>query len=208
MRQSPPAAGRPGDAAPALDGLLSGVQPPLWSVGGINLVRTECEKSAKIATPATTVGDTLVVHALPKKVGPLVLVVEDEPEIAALMRDYLEADGFRVQVAPDAEQATEALLLAPDCVLLDVMLPGRSGFELCREIRAGSEMPVLFLSARGGDADKIRGLGLGPTTTSSSRRALRRSSPASRRSCAAPARVGAWGGFALAGSTSIWARTR
>jgi DNA-binding response OmpR family regulator len=90
-----------------------------------------------------------------------VLVVEDESEIAALMRDFLEANGFRVLLAPDAEQATRALRLAPDCVLLDVMLPHTSGFELCREIRAVSEVPILFLSARDGDAEKIRGLGLG-----------------------------------------------
>ena len=107
------------------------------------------------------VGDTVSVDVVPENAGPLVLVVEDEPEIAALMRDFLEADGFRVEVAPDADRAAGALRLAPDCVLLDVMLPGRSGFELCREIRAASETPVLFLSARGGDADKIRGLGLG-----------------------------------------------
>ena len=50
---------------------------------------------------------------------------------------------------------------APDCVLLDVLLPGTSGFDLCRDIRAASDVPVLFLSARGGDADKLRGLGLG-----------------------------------------------
>ena len=124
-------------------------------------MRKECERSAKIAAAVATVGDTLVVHVVPEKAGPLVLVVEDEPEIAALMRDFLEADGFRVEVALDPEQAVGALRLAPDCVLLDVMLPGRSGFELCREIRAASEIPVLFLSARGGDADKIRGLGLG-----------------------------------------------
>jgi DNA-binding response OmpR family regulator len=90
-----------------------------------------------------------------------VLVVEDEPEIAALMRDFLEADGFSVRLARDAEDAVEALRMEPDCVLLDVMLPGASGFELCREIRAGSDVPVLFLSARDGDADKLRGLGLG-----------------------------------------------
>jgi DNA-binding response OmpR family regulator len=90
-----------------------------------------------------------------------VLVVEDEPEIAALMRDFLQADGFSVRLARDAEDAVEALRMEPDCVLLDVMLPGASGFELCREIRAGSDVPVLFLSARDGDADKLRGLGLG-----------------------------------------------
>jgi len=124
-------------------------------------VRTECEKPAKIAVAAARVGDTVVVHAVPDRPGPLVLVVEDEPEIAALMRDFLEADGFRVLHAPDAHQAAAALETPPDCVLLDVMLPGRSGFDLCRAIRAVSEVPVLFLSARGGDAEKIRGLGLG-----------------------------------------------
>ena len=124
-------------------------------------MRTECEKSAKIAVAAARVGDTVVVNAVPDRRGPLVLVVEDEPEIAALMRDFLEADGFRVLHVPDAHQAAAALETPPDCVLLDVMLPGRSGFDLCRAIRAVSEVPVLFLSARGGDADKIRGLGLG-----------------------------------------------
>ena len=60
------------------------------------------------------------------------LVVEDEPEIAALIRDFLQAEGFGVRLAADAEQATAALGVAPDCVLLDVMLPGASGFDLCR----------------------------------------------------------------------------
>jgi two-component system, OmpR family, response regulator len=124
-------------------------------------VRNDCEKSAKVAAAAVWVGDTVVVHAVPEATGPLVLVVEDEPEIAALVRDFLAADGFRVLHAADAEQAAAALRRAPDCVLLDVMLPGGSGFDLCREIRTASEVPVLFLSARGGDADKIRGLGLG-----------------------------------------------
>ena len=124
-------------------------------------MRTDCEEFAKIAVAAARVGDTVVVHAVSDPPGPLVLVVEDEPEIAALMRDFLQANGFRVLLAPDAEEATAALRLAPDCVLLDVMLPGTSGFELCREIRAASELPILFLSARDGDADKIRGLGLG-----------------------------------------------
>jgi DNA-binding response OmpR family regulator len=100
-------------------------------------------------------------HALADRTPPLVLVVEDEPEVAALLRDFLEADGFRVAWAEDGEQAIGALRAQPDCVLLDVMLPGRSGFEVCREIRERSEVPVLFLSARDADADKIRGLGLG-----------------------------------------------
>lgn len=100
-------------------------------------------------------------RAVPDPARPLVLVVEDEPEIAALMRDFLEADGFRVRLAADAQEAAGALGIAPDCVLLDVMLPGTSGFEFCRLVRAESDVPVLFLSARDGDADKIRGFGLG-----------------------------------------------
>jgi DNA-binding response OmpR family regulator len=119
------------------------------------------KSSRKIAVAVAKVSDTVGMRAVSDPPRPLVLVVEDEPEIAAPMRDFLEADGFRVLLAPDAEEATGALRLGPDCVLLDVMLPGASGFALCREIRAASELPILFLSARDGDAEKIRGLGLG-----------------------------------------------
>jgi DNA-binding response OmpR family regulator len=91
-----------------------------------------------------------------------VLVVEDEPEIVSLLRDFLAAAGFDVLVAGSAE---DALVVATesqvDCTLVDVMLPGASGFEFCRRLREESDMPLLFLSARGEDSDKIRGLGLG-----------------------------------------------
>jgi DNA-binding response OmpR family regulator len=120
-------------------------------------VRKNCENRRA----ALSVGDTVIVCAVSDPARPLVLVVEDEPEIAVLMRDFLEAEGFRVRLAADAEEAARALGMTPDCVLLDVMLPGASGFELCRGIRDGSDVPILFLSARDGDADKIRGLGLG-----------------------------------------------
>jgi DNA-binding response OmpR family regulator len=110
---------------------------------------------------ASLVVDTVLVSTVSYPVRPLVLVVEDDPEIAALIRDFLLAEEFGVRLAADAEQAAGALGIAPDCVLLDVMLPGASGFELCRGIRAESDVPILFLSARDGDADKIRGLGLG-----------------------------------------------
>jgi DNA-binding response OmpR family regulator len=91
-----------------------------------------------------------------------VLVVDDEPEIVDLMRDFLEAAGFDVLAAGRGEDAIAALDCTPvDCVLLDVMMPGMSGFETLRQIRERSDVPVLFLSARQGDADKIRGLGLG-----------------------------------------------
>lgn len=91
-----------------------------------------------------------------------VLVVDDAAEITAILRDYLEADGFAVRTAPDGAAALAELAAAPvDCVLLDVMMPGPSGFEVCRRIRETSLVPVLFLTARDGDADKLRGLGLG-----------------------------------------------
>jgi DNA-binding response OmpR family regulator len=91
-----------------------------------------------------------------------VLVIDDDPSIVALMRDFLEADGYQVEGALSAFEAQHVLdRTSVDCVLLDVMLPGESGFELCRRLRRTSDVPILFLSARAEDADKIRGLGLG-----------------------------------------------
>jgi DNA-binding response OmpR family regulator len=91
-----------------------------------------------------------------------VLVVEDEPDIVALLRDFLDVAGFDVLVARDAEDALAVLEETHvDCTLVDVMLPGVSGFELCRQVREVSDVPLLFLSARGEDSDKLRGLGLG-----------------------------------------------
>src|SRR5690349_10458395 len=93
---------------------------------------------------------------------PTVLVVEDEPDIVALLRDFLEDAGFQALAAGDRSAALRALAdERVDCVLLDVMLPGGDGFELCRAIRARSDVPLLFLTARGDDDDKLRGLGLG-----------------------------------------------
>jgi DNA-binding response OmpR family regulator len=94
--------------------------------------------------------------------GTSILLVEDDEEIAGLMRDFLEAEGFSVQHAASGRDAVEQLArIRPGCVLLDVMLPDESGFEICRRLRRQSDVPVLFLTARDGDADKIRGLGLG-----------------------------------------------
>ncbi|HUG15355.1 MAG TPA: response regulator transcription factor [Thermomicrobiales bacterium] len=91
-----------------------------------------------------------------------VLVVDDEPDIVLLLRDFLAADGYTVLTASDGASALEAIASAPvDCVLLDVMMPGASGFDVLRTIRETRNVPVLFLSARQEDSDKIRGLGLG-----------------------------------------------
>jgi DNA-binding response OmpR family regulator len=94
--------------------------------------------------------------------APTVLLVEDEPEIVGLLTDFLAVEGFGVLAAGDAPAAIAALELGGvDCVVLDVMLPGGSGFDVCRRIRERSDVPLLFLSARGEDQDKLRGLALG-----------------------------------------------
>jgi DNA-binding response OmpR family regulator len=93
---------------------------------------------------------------------PTVLVVEDDADIVALLRDFLEDAGFQALAAGDGSAALQALATERvDCVLLDVMLPGSDGFALCRTIRARSDVPLLFLTARGDDDEKLRGLGLG-----------------------------------------------
>lgn len=91
-----------------------------------------------------------------------VLVVDDEEDIVNLMRDFLEAEGYAVLTANDGPSAFDALAGTPvDCVLLDIMMPGQSGFDVLRRLREMGDVPVLFLSAREEDSDKIRGLGLG-----------------------------------------------
>lgn len=93
---------------------------------------------------------------------PRILVVDDDPGIVELMRDFLEVDGFTVLAACDGAQALGTLAREEvDCVLLDIMMPDVSGFEVLRRIRETANVPILFLSARDGDSDKIRGLRLG-----------------------------------------------
>lgn len=91
-----------------------------------------------------------------------VLVVEDEPRIATALRDYLEASEFEVTVLDRGDLVTDWLRLNhADAVLLDVMLPGIDGLTLCREIRRASEIPILMLTARVEDVDRLLGLELG-----------------------------------------------
>jgi DNA-binding response OmpR family regulator len=91
-----------------------------------------------------------------------VLVVDDEPIVREIVVRYLERDGYATLEAEDGETA-RALLERdpPDLVVLDVMLPGTDGLELCRWIRSRSELPVILLTARGEEADRIVGLELG-----------------------------------------------
>lgn len=91
-----------------------------------------------------------------------ILVVEDDELIAELERDYLEASGFEVEVDLNGTATVEKVLKGNyDALLLDVMLPGKSGFDICREIRREMHLPIIMVTARKEDVDKIRGLGLG-----------------------------------------------
>ena len=89
----------------------------------------------------------------------LILVVDDEPPIQRLVRAKLQADGYAVLTAGRGEEAL-ALLddQRPDLIVLDLMMPGIDGFETLRRIRSTSQVPVVMLTARAGDADKLRGL--------------------------------------------------
>lgn len=91
-----------------------------------------------------------------------ILIVEDDTAIAAIERDYLEIDGFDVEIAPDGITGLErGLSGAFDLILLDLMLPGLDGFTVCRKLREQVDVPILMVTARQEDIDKIRGLGLG-----------------------------------------------
>lgn len=91
-----------------------------------------------------------------------VLIIEDDSLIADLERDYLEAAGFDVVVELNGESGLrQALAGSYDAMVLDVMLPGKSGFDICREVRKELNLPVIMVTARKEDVDKIRGLGLG-----------------------------------------------
>ena len=93
---------------------------------------------------------------------PRVLIVEDDSSLAQILRDNLLLDGFDVEWASQADQALALYRsFVPDLVLLDVMLPDLSGFELGRVLRHGGKTPIIILSARGEKADKLQGLRLG-----------------------------------------------
>ena len=91
-----------------------------------------------------------------------ILMIEDDESLASMLGEYLQGVGMQVEAAHDAASGLDALARArPDAVILDVMLPDLDGFEVCRRIRASSDVPVIMLTARGDDADRIVGLELG-----------------------------------------------
>lgn len=91
-----------------------------------------------------------------------ILIVEDEPSIAELQRDYLEMSGYKTVLADDGEKGLQLGMSGKfDLIVLDVMLPKLSGFDVCKALREVSNIPILMVTARREDIDVIRGLGLG-----------------------------------------------
>lgn len=91
-----------------------------------------------------------------------VLIVEDEDAIAEIERDYLELSGFDVTLASDGKEGLDIAFKEDfDIIILDIMLPGMDGFDICKEIRKEKDIPIIMVSAKKEDIDKIRGLGIG-----------------------------------------------
>ena len=91
-----------------------------------------------------------------------VLLIEDDERLSAMLSEYLATMGFEARAAPDAASGLESLARGSfDALVLDVMLPDRDGFEVCRDVRARSDIPILMLTARGDETDRIVGLELG-----------------------------------------------
>lgn len=90
-----------------------------------------------------------------------VLVVDDEQEIVSFIQEALEDEGYEVLTAYNGDDAVRAAISKPNLILLDVMMPGRDGYEVCQAVRDIVSCPIVFLSARDGEADRVRGLAVG-----------------------------------------------
>ena len=91
-----------------------------------------------------------------------ILIIEDEEAIAELEKDYLEISDFEVTIENDGEKGLKTALSEEfDLIILDLMLPGIDGYEICKQIRNQKNIPIIMVSAKKDDIDKIRGLGLG-----------------------------------------------
>lgn len=100
-------------------------------------------------------------NAQERESKPLVLIVDDERDIADMLKGYFELSGYLACVAYDGEAAIKAISRKPDVILLDVNMPGRDGFSVCRAIRDSVSCPIIFLTARVEDADMIDGFASG-----------------------------------------------
>ncbi|ASA20367.1 response regulator transcription factor [Paenibacillus donghaensis] len=94
----------------------------------------------------------------PKKI----LIIEDEQDISRILKDYIKLQGYEVHIAENGMDGLRLVdTVLPDFIILDIMLPDANGIELCRQIRDKTQIPILILSARGSDTDKVLGLGFG-----------------------------------------------
>src|SRR5580765_2877365 len=114
------------------------------------------------------------------------LIVDDDREIRGLLAQYLEKHEYRTTAVPDGREMRRVMERSHvDLVVLDLMLPGEDGLSLCRELRGRSQVPIIMLTARGEDVDRIIGLELGADDYVASLSTRASSSAASRPSCAA-----------------------
>ena len=91
-----------------------------------------------------------------------ILIIDDDIRLSAMLAEYLHAAGFKTRTAATGDLGLQEIArLTPDAVILDVMLPDYDGFEVCRRIRASSNLPILMLTAKGEETDRIVGLELG-----------------------------------------------
>ncbi len=90
-----------------------------------------------------------------------ILAVDDDPDLCTLLKTALERDGHAVEIRKSGVTVTESLCRWADCILLDVMMPGEDGFATCRRIRAITQAPILFLTARTDELSVLTGLGIG-----------------------------------------------
>lgn len=133
---------------------------------------------------------------------PLALIVEDDEKTAGWLKLYLERGGCEALVCHSGVRATEfADQAAPDVILLDVMLPGASGFEICRRLRAASRVPIILITARSAEDDRLRGFECGAddyvTKPFSPREVVARVKAVLRRTGGAPRERLDWGGWSL-----------
>ncbi|MFD3156865.1 response regulator transcription factor [Haloimpatiens sp. FM7330] len=90
-----------------------------------------------------------------------ILIVDDEEDIISFLKDSLEDEEYKVFSAYNGDEAVEKAKIHPDLILLDIMMPGKNGYEVCREIRDRVDCPIIFLTAKGEEEDIISGLGVG-----------------------------------------------
>ena len=94
--------------------------------------------------------------------GTTIVIVEDEPQIAELLRDYLHGSGFKAEIVGDGLRAVDTIRATqPALVLLDLMLPGKDGLAICREVREFSAVPIIMVTARVEEIDRLLGLEIG-----------------------------------------------